>query len=78
MPRDPRAYLWDVQEAALAIQSFVARLDLAGYAESEMAHSAVERKFEVIGGALNPLAKVDPALAPASRACRRSWPFAIN
>ena len=63
MQRDPRAFLWDVREAALAIQTFTAGMDLATYAANEMAQSAAERKFEIIGEALNQLAKLDPALA---------------
>jgi uncharacterized protein with HEPN domain len=31
MQRDPRAYLWDAREAALAIQSFTRGLDVAAY-----------------------------------------------
>ena len=63
MPRDPRAYLWDVREAVTDIQGFVAGLDLSAYVASALVHSAVERKFEIIGEALNQLAKLDPALA---------------
>lgn len=63
MQRDPRAYLWDVREAALAIKSFVAGLDAAAYAATPLVHSAVERKFEIIGEALSQLAKLDKALA---------------
>ena len=63
MQRDPRAWLWDVQEAARAIQVFVADLDATSYAASELVRSAVERKFEVIGEALNQLSKADPAAA---------------
>ena len=62
MQRDPRAWLWDVQEAARSIESFTDGLDPASYAASELVHSAVERKFEIIGEALNQLAKVDPGL----------------
>jgi uncharacterized protein with HEPN domain len=29
MQRDPRAFLWDVRESALAIQSFVEGMDAA-------------------------------------------------
>ena len=29
MQRDPRAFLWDVREAALAIQSFTTGMDAA-------------------------------------------------
>lgn len=63
MQRDPRAYLWDVREAADAILGFVAGVTLEAYAANPMLHSAVERKFEVIGEALNQLSKADPMLA---------------
>lgn len=63
MQRDPRAYLWDVRESALAIQSFTTGMDATAYAGNAMAQAAVERKFEVIGEALNQLAKLDAALA---------------
>lgn len=63
MPHDPRAYLWDMREAARAIQSFIGDADLDAYSNTPMLHSAVERKFEVIGEALNQLARLDPALA---------------
>ena len=63
MQRDPRAFLWDVREAALAIQTFTAGLDVASYENSQLVQAAVERKFEVIGEALNQLAKLDAAMA---------------
>lgn len=63
MQRDPRAFLWDVREAALAIQAFTAGMDTAGFDASPLVQAAVERKFEVIGEALNQLAKLDGALA---------------
>lgn len=63
MQRDPRAFLWDLREAAQAIQSFTAGLDVNGYVGNELVQAAVERKFEVIGEALNQLAKLDPAMA---------------
>ena len=63
MQRDPRAFLWDVRESALAIQAFTAGMDLAAYAANEMAQAAIERKFEIIGEALNQLSKLDAALA---------------
>jgi uncharacterized protein with HEPN domain len=55
MQRDPRAFLWDVREAALAIQAFTAGMDAAGFDASPLVQAAVERKFEVIGEALNQL-----------------------
>ena len=63
MQRDPRAFLWDVRDAALAIQGFVVGMDVAAYEASEMAQAAVERKFEIIGEALNQLSKLDATLA---------------
>ena len=63
MRRDARAYLWDIQKAADAILDFIAGLDSQIYAESEIVHSAVERKFEIIGEALGQLSKLDPDLA---------------
>jgi uncharacterized protein with HEPN domain len=63
MLRDARAHLWDVQQAADAILRFIAGLDVQTYAATEVVHSAVERKFEIIGEALSQLSKLDPALA---------------
>jgi len=63
MQHDSRAYLWDVRQAADAILDFVAGIDLKTYAEARIIHSAVERKFQIIGEALNQLSKGDPALA---------------
>lgn len=63
MQRDARAYLWDVREAAQAIRDFVGDMNAASYAATPLVHSAVERKFEIIGEALNQLSKFDPALA---------------
>jgi uncharacterized protein with HEPN domain len=55
--------LWDVQQAAGLSHWFTAGLDAAGYAEDPLARSGVERQFEIIGEALNQLAKTDPDLA---------------
>lgn len=63
MRREPRAYLWDVQEAADAILEFTRELRLDDYLSDRMLRSAVERQFEIIGEALNQLAKVAPEIA---------------
>ena len=63
MQRDPRAFLWDVADAAQAIQTFTKGMDAATYRQSELVQAAVERKFEVIGEALNQLSKLAPLLA---------------
>jgi len=63
MPHDPRAWLWDVQEAAAAIAEFTAGMDAAAYREHHLVRAAVERKFEIIGEALNQLSHGAPKLA---------------
>jgi len=63
MQRDPRAFLWDVQQALAAINEFTAGLDAEGYRASALIRSAVERQFEIIGEALNRLSKEAPDLA---------------
>lgn len=63
MRRDPRAFLWDALSAAEAIQLFVHGHDASRYATDALLHSAVERKFEIIGEALGQLAKLDEGLA---------------
>ena len=55
MQRDPRAFLWDVKESATQIQTFVDGMDAPAYAANAMAQAAVERKFGIIGEALNQL-----------------------
>ncbi|MFX7942019.1 HepT-like ribonuclease domain-containing protein, partial [Acinetobacter baumannii] len=49
--------------AADAIQGFVQGRDARQYADDALLHSAVERKFEIIGEALGQLAKFDAGLA---------------
>jgi len=63
MQHDSRAYLWDVLQAADATLNIVTGIDLKTYADTEVIHSAVERKFQIIGEALNQLSKADPSLA---------------
>lgn len=63
MDRDPRACLWDVQQAANAVEQFTTGLDAVGYAQNPLVRAAVERQFEIIGEALNQLSKVSPELA---------------
>ena len=63
MQRDPHAFLWDVRESPLAIQGFIAGMDADDYATSDLVQAGVERKFEIIGEALNHLAKLDAPLA---------------
>ncbi|MEJ8835578.1 HepT-like ribonuclease domain-containing protein [Ramlibacter sp. AN1133] len=55
--------LWDVLDAAHDIESFVHGLDAAAYAAQPLVHSAVERKFLIVGEALNQLSRANPSTA---------------
>ena len=63
MLRRKLGYLWDVADAADAILQFVEGVSFQGYCDSGIIHSAVERKFEIIGEALSQLRKLDSILA---------------
>ena len=63
MRRDPRAYLWDMQEAADLVVKFVGAATLESFLGNELMRSAVERQMQNLGEALAQLAKVDAALA---------------
>lgn len=62
MQRDPRAYLSDILEAAAAIQDATRMIGEAGYSQSRLIRSAVEREFIIIGEALKVIAQRDPQL----------------
>ena len=63
MPREPKAYLHDMRQAAALIADFTEGLDFDAYAADAMVRAAVERQFEIIGEALGQLAKLDPEIA---------------
>lgn len=63
MPREPQVYLWDIAQAIDAIERFAKNLTLPEYIQSEITQAAIERKFEIIGEALNQLSKEHPELA---------------
>lgn len=63
MPRDPRAFLWDVRQGADHIAAFVRGKTFEEFAREELLHSAVERQLEIIGEALNQLATLAPDVA---------------
>ncbi len=55
--------LFDVLSAAKSIQEFSANLNKQSFASNELIQSACERKFEIIGEALNRLRKHFPEIA---------------
>lgn len=62
MKDEARKHLHDIREAVVAIRRFVRGKSLENYRTDEMLRSAVERKFEIIGEALNRLFRGTPEL----------------
>jgi len=54
------AHLHDVIQAGRAVQDFVAGRTFEDYVSDELLRSAVERKFEVMGEALNRIRRDEP------------------
>ena len=63
MRPDPRALLADVDKAATDIVRFTEGIDLEAYVDDARTQAAVERKFEIIGEALNRLHQTFPETA---------------
>ena len=63
MHPDPRIFLADVDSAATDIEHFTDGMDRAAYVGDVRTQAAVERKFEIIGEALNRLHQTFPEIA---------------
>jgi uncharacterized protein with HEPN domain len=55
--------LWDARQAADRLARFTSGKAFADYSADEQLRAACERQFEIIGEALNQLARVDPIVA---------------
>ena len=75
MPNDPRVLLADVERAAADIERFTDGMDSEAYAADALKQAAVERKFEIIGEALNRLHESRPDLAGRIPRLRRIVDF---
>ena len=62
MVNDILNYLYDIREAALAISRFLNGKTFDDYQHDELLRSGVERKFEIIGEALNRIRRIEPAI----------------
>jgi uncharacterized protein with HEPN domain len=63
MDHDSRGWLWDVRRAADDVAEFVQGRGFADYLTDRLLRSAVERQLEIIGEALNRLAREAPEIA---------------
>ena len=63
MRPDPRFLLADIDRAGADIERFTQGMDGVAYAGDARTQAAVERKFEIIGEALNRLHQARPDLA---------------
>lgn len=60
MPRDARAYLFDMQRAATLARQFIDGKSLDEYKSDILLRSATERQLAIVGEALNQILKIDP------------------
>ena len=56
------AHLHDVLQSGRAIKEFISNKTLESYTSDELLRSAVERKFEIMGEAINRIKRDDPSL----------------
>lgn len=60
MDNNSLKHFYDALSAARAIQTFIANKTFEDYLEDELLSAGVERKFEIIGEALNRILKESP------------------
>ena len=63
MQHDPRAFLWDVRQAADRAAAFIEGRTLDAYLDDRLLRSATERQLTIVGEALNQLSRTDAIMA---------------
>ena len=62
MQLEIKKYLFDMQKAYARVAEFTAGKSFSDYSQDSMLKAAVERQFEIVGEALNRLAKLDASV----------------
>jgi uncharacterized protein with HEPN domain len=62
MQLEVKKCLFDILEASKSIEEYATGLDYRGYLADGMLQAAVERKFEIIGEALNRIKKLENSI----------------
>ncbi|MCX5638406.1 MAG: DUF86 domain-containing protein [Planctomycetota bacterium] len=62
MQLDVKKYLFDILDAAKNIEEYTRGFEYTGYLADSQVQAAVERKFEIIGEALNRIKKLDASV----------------
>ena len=75
MNRDPRVLLTDIEQASADIESYIGAMTPEAYLADGRTQAAVERKFEIIGEALNRLHRDHPHLGHRIPQLRRIVDF---
>ena len=75
MEDDILKHLYDIREAAFAISRFVSGKTFDDYELDELLRSGVERKFEIIGEALNRIGRDEPPILDKIREYRNIVSF---
>lgn len=60
MQLESKKLLYDIQQAAESVSSFVSGKSYRDYESDALLRSGVERQFEIMGEAINRLSKVNP------------------
>jgi hypothetical protein len=74
MQLEVRKYLFDIEQAAALLLQFVAGKNIDDYLQQPLLQSGVERQFEIIGEAINQLAKLDVNVAQGDGKRRADGP----